>query len=369
MKIGVPKETKADESRVALMPVGAETLIDRGHRVFVQAGAGQGSGFDDAAYAEVGAEVVPDAPGVFEEADLVLKVKEPQEHEYALPRDGQIILTYFHFAASESLTEAMMRSGATCLAYETLRDRAERLPLLTPMSEVAGRMSVQAGAKCLESPQGGRGVLLAGVPGVSPAFVTVLGGGVVGTNAARVAAGLGAQVAVLDVNLDRLRHLDEVLPANVRVLFSDRHTLTHELRRADLVIGAVLIPGARAPHLVRRADLSGMKPGSVLVDVAIDQGGCFESSRPTTHREPTFVVDGVVHYCVANMPGAVGRTSTFALCHATLPYIVRLADGGESAARSDPELASALNIDRGKIEHPAVASAFPHLDASFNAAE
>jgi len=364
MKIGVPKETKADESRVALLPVGVETLVDRGHRVLVQRGAGEGSGFEDSAYIQAGAELLVDVQGLYEQADLVVKVKEPQQHEYDLPREGQLVLTYFHFAADATLTDAMMRSGATCLAYETLRDGTGKLPLLTPMSEVAGRLSIQAGAKCLESAQGGRGVLLAGVPGVAPAHVTVLGGGVVGVNAARMAAGLGAQVTILDVNLDRLRYLDEVMPPNIRVLFSDRSQLSEELRRSDLVIGAVLIPGARAPHLVRRDDLQRMQPGSVLVDVAIDQGGCFESSRPTTHQEPTFVDEDVIHYCVANIPAAVGRTSTLALCHATLPYILRLADGGAAAIRSDPDLASALNIDGGKIVHAAVASAFPHRKAS-----
>lgn len=357
MEIGIPAEVKSDEYRISMLPVGVEELTRRGHRVTVQSGAGSGSGFDDDVYAQAGGVIVQTAAEVFDAATLIVKVKEPQPSEYAMIRRDHILFTYFHFAASESLTAAMAQSGATCLAYETLVDDRGRLPLLTPMSEVAGRMSVQEGAKYLEKPQLGRGILLGGVPGVAPAHVTVLGGGVVGTNAARIAAGIGADVHLLDVNLDRLRYLDDVMPANVNVLFSDRHTIMNELVRADLVIGAVLIPGAKAPRLVSREDLSLMQSGAVIVDVAVDQGGCIETTRPTSHKDPTFVIDNVVHYCVANMPGAVGRTSTYALCNATLPWIGRLADRGLDAAIDSSSLASALNIRDGKITHPAVAEA------------
>lgn len=355
MEIGVPTEVKSDEYRIAMLPVGVEELTRRGHRVVVQCGAGAGSGFEDDVYRDAGAVMASTAAEVFEAAELIVKVKEPQPSEYDLIRPEQTLFTYFHFAASQSLTDAMLRSGATCLAYETLVNSRGELPLLTPMSEVAGRMSVQEGAKYLEKPQLGRGILLGGVPGVAPAHVTVLGGGVVGTNAARIAAGIGADVHLLDINLDRLRYLDDVMPPNVNVLYSDRHTIMNELIQADLVIGAVLIPGAKAPRLVRREDLASMKPGAVIVDVAVDQGGCIETSRPTSHKDPTFVVDGVVHYCVANMPGAVGRTSTYALCNATLPWIQRLAGQGVEAAIESSDMASSLNIRAGKIVHPAVA--------------
>ena len=321
MIVGVPTEVKTDEYRVAMLPFGVEELTGRGHRVLVQAGAGLGSGIGDHDYLAAGAELVSNAADVFGAADLVIKVKEPQPEEFSLVRQGQLLFTYFHFAASRELTEAMIASGATCLAYETLRDAHGRLPLLTPMSEVAGRMSIQEGAKYLERPQMGRGILLGGVPGVAPAHITILGGGVVGANAARIAAGFQSDVAILDVDLDRLRYLDDVMPANVNTLYSDRHTILEQLQRADLVIGSVLIPGAKAPRLVRAEDLRRMKAGSVVIDVAVDQGGCVETSRPTTHSEPTYVIDDVVHYCVANMPGAVGRTSTFALCNATLRWI------------------------------------------------
>ena len=328
MIVGVPTEVKTDEYRVAMLPFGVEELTGRGHRVLVQAGAGLGSGIGDHDYLAAGAELVSNAADVFGAADLVIKVKEPQPEEFSLVRQGQLLFTYFHFAASRELTEAMIASGATCLAYETLRDAHGRLPLLTPMSEVAGRMSIQEGAKYLERPQMGRGILLGGVPGVAPAHITILGGGVVGANAARIAAGFQSDVAILDVDLDRLRYLDDVMPANVNTLYSDRHTILEQLQRADLVIGSVLIPGAKAPRLVRAEDLRRMKAGSVVIDVAVDQGGCVETSRPTTHSEPTYVIDDVVHYCVANMPGAVGRTSTFALCNATLRWITRLAELG-----------------------------------------
>jgi alanine dehydrogenase len=359
MIIGVPKETKRDEYRVAMIPAGVDVLASSGHTVLVETRAGIGSGISDADYLQAGATIVSTAEEVFARADLIVKVKEPLPSEWPLIRRGQTLFTYFHFAADRELTEAMIASGARCLAYETLRDGQGRLPLLTPMSEVAGRMSIQEGAKYLERPQMGRGILLAGVPGVAPAHVTILGGGIVGANAAKIAAGFQADVVILDVNIDRLRYLDDVMPANVNCLFSDRPTIREQLSRADLIIGSVLLPGAKAPHLVRRDDLKLMKPGSVIIDVAIDQGGCVETSRPTTHSEPTFVVDDVVHYCVTNMPGAVGRTSTFALCNVTLPWVATLATLGieEAIARSAP-LAAALNIDRGRVTNQAVAATF-----------
>ena len=361
MIIGVPTEIKTDEYRVAMLPVGVEELVGRGHRVIVQAGAGLGSGIPDHDYLRAGAELVADAEAVFSAAEMVVKVKEPQVSEFGLIRPGQMLFTYFHCAASQELTEAMIQSGATCLAYETLEVAHGRLPLLTPMSEVAGRMSIQEGAKFLERPQMGRGILLGGVPGVAPAHITVLGGGVVGANAAKIAAGFQADVAILDVDLDRLRYLDDVMPANVNVLFIDRHTVREQLQKEDLVIGAVLIPGAKAPHLVVSVDLRTMKTGSVIIDVAVDQGGCVETSRPTTHGDPTFIIDEVVHYCVANMPGAVGRTSTFALCNATLPWVIQLAERGLHAAISElPELRSAANIIDGMVTNHAVAETF-HL--------
>jgi alanine dehydrogenase len=290
---------------------------------------------------------------------LIVKVKEPMVSEWEYIRPGQMLFTYFHFAADRKLTEAMLKTGASCFAYETLRDAQGRLPLLTPMSEVAGRMSIQEGAKYLERPQMGRGILLGGVPGVAPAHITILGGGVVGANAARIAAGFQADVAILDVNLDRLRYLDDVMPPNVNALFSDRHTIREELKLADLVIGSILIPGAKAPHLVRKEDLRLMKPGSVIIDVAIDQGGCVETSRPTTHQQPTYMVDDVVHYCVTNMPGAVGRTSTFALCNVTLPWVCTLADkGSEWAVSQSKPLRDSLNIHAGKVTNLAVAETF-----------
>jgi len=359
MIIGVPTEIKTDEYRVAILPVGVETLVQRGHQVLVQAGAGLGSGIADHDYLRAGAKIAAAAADIFGPADLVVKVKEPQAEEVPLIRHGQTIFTYFHFAASRSLTEAMIESGAICVAYETLRDEAGRLPLLTPMSEVAGRMSIQEGAKYLERPQMGRGILLGGVPGVPPAHITILGGGVVGANAAKIAAGFGADVTILDVNLDRLRYLDDVMPANVNCLFSDRHMILEQLSRADLVIGAVLIPGAKAPQLVRKEDLRHMKPGSVIIDVAVDQGGCIETSRPTTHSQPTFIIDEIVHYCVANMPGAVGRTSTFALCNATLPWVAKLAAvGPQGAMAGGGPLREAINVFEGKVTNSAVAQAF-----------
>src|SRR5437667_3193693 len=332
MIVGVTKEIKTDEYRVAMIPVGVEELTRLGHHVMIQAGAGQGSGIGDDQYASLGAEIVAEASDIWRSADLVVKVKEPLPEEWPLLRPGQIVFTYFHFAAEEKLTRAVMQSGITAVAYETIKDSRGTLPLLTPMSEVAGRMSIQEGAKYLERPFEGRGILLGGVPGVLPANVVILGGGIVGANAAKVAAGLGANVTILDINLDRLRYLDDVMPRNVTTLFSDRHNIADSLNRADLLIGAVLIPGAKAPYLVRREDLKRMQPRAVIIDVAIDPGGCVETSKPTTHSNPTYIVDEVLHYCVTNMPGAVGRTSTYALCNVTLPYAMQLAKKGVERA-------------------------------------
>jgi alanine dehydrogenase len=359
MIVGVPKEIKTDEYRVAMIPVGVEELTRCGHKVLIQAGAGQGSGIQDEQYAVHGAEILADAADIWKRADLIVKVKEPLPEEWSYLRNGQIVFTYFHFAADEKLTRAVMQSGITAIAYETIKDARGTLPLLTPMSEVAGRMSIQEGAKFLERPFEGRGILLGGVPGVLPANVVILGGGIVGANAAKVAAGLGANVAILDVNLDRLRYLDDVMPRNVTTLFSDRHNILDCLARADLLIGAVLIPGARAPYLVRREDLRRMNHRAVIIDVAIDQGGCVETARPTTHSKPTYIVDEIVHYCVTNMPGAVGRTSTYALTNVTLPYVMQLAKKGlERAVRENPALAQGVNIRQGKVTNKAVAETF-----------
>src|SRR5438477_5313466 len=345
MIVGVPKEIKTDEYRVAMIPVGVEELTRAGHKVVVQAGAGQGSGIADDDYAKHGAEIATAAEEVWRRADLIVKVKEPLPQEWPLMRRGQVVFTYFHFAADEKLTKAVMQSGITAIAYETIRDTRGQLPLLTPMSEVAGRMSIQEGAKFLERPFEGRGILLGGVPGVLPANVVILGGGIVGSNAAKVAAGLGANVTILDINLDRLRYLDDVMPRNVTTLYSDRHNTLDSLVRADLLIGAVLIPGAKAPKLVRRDDLKKMPPRSVIIDVAIDQGGCVETARPTTHSHPTYLVDDVIHYCVTNMPGAVGRTSTYALTNVTLPYVMQLATKGvERAIAESPALKQGVNV-------------------------
>jgi len=362
MIIGIPREVKADEYRVGLLPVGAELLVGDGHTVLFERLAGAGSGFDDDQYAVVGAELVDSAEEIYARAEMVVKVKEPQPAEIALLRDGQVAFCYFHFAADRELTEACLATGVVAVAYETLADSQGRLPLLAPMSEVAGRMSIQEGAKCLERPAGGRGVLLGGVPGVMPARVLVLGGGVVGTNAARIAAGLGADVFVLDIDLDRLRHLSEIMPANVNTVYSDPHAVRELLPTADLVIGAVLIPGGRCPRLIARDDLRTMKEGSVIVDVGIDQGGCVETSRPTTHHDPTYTVDGVIHYGVTNIPGAVSRTSSQALCNATLPYARRLAAlGADAFADLDAGHALAINMRAGKLTNPAVAEAFDDL--------
>ena len=357
MRIGIPKEIKSDEYRVGLLPVGAETLVRAGHEVIIEAGAGMGSGFADEDYAAAGAKLVEFPDAIFD-TDMIVKVKEPQPSEITRFRPGQIVFTYFHFAAAEALTRGCLQSRITAIAYETIKDRKGTLPLLTPMSEVAGKMSIQEGAKYLEKPMSGRGILLGGVPGVPPAHVVVLGGGVVGTNAAKVAAGLGANVVLMDVNVDRLRYLDDVMPANVTTVYSDAYNIRENLKLADLVIGAVLIPGAKAPRLVTREQLKTMKNGSVIVDVAIDQGGCIETSRPTTHKEPTFIVEGVVHYCVTNMPGAVGRTSTQALCNATLPYALKIANlGYEKACAADAGLAEGLTMVNGKLTSAVIADA------------
>ena len=359
MRIGVPKEIKTNENRIALVPAGAEALVAAGHSVMIERGGGEGSGFSDSMYTDVGATIAPDAATVWRDTDMIMKVKEPIEPEWKHMRRGQVIFTYFHFAADERLTRAHMDSGAICIAYETVELPSRELPLLTPMSEVAGRMAVQEGAKYLEKLYGGRGVLLGGVPGVAPAKVVVLGGGVVGINAAKMAAGMGAKVVVLDISLERLRYLSDVMPANVQLIYSNRHNVLEQIETADLVVGGVLIPGAKAPRLVRREDLKRMQPGSVIVDVAIDQGGCVETIKATTHENPTYVVDGVIHYGVANMPGGVPRTSTLALTNATFPYAHRLAKKGwKQALRDDPALLKGLNVIDGKVTYAGVAEAF-----------
>jgi alanine dehydrogenase len=359
MIVGVPREIKQDEYRVGMLPVGVEELTQAGHRVVVERGAGMGSGIPDEQYAVHGAEIVAEPADLYAEADLVVKVKEPQPDEWRLLRRGQMLFTYFHFAADERLTRGVLKTGVTAIAYETLEGRRGDLPCLTPMSEVAGRMSIQEGAKYLERPQEGRGILLGGVPGVPPAHILILGGGIVGKNAAQIAAGFQADVVIMDISVDRLRYLEDIMPANVNTLFSDRHNIREQLRLADLVIGAVLIPGARAPRLVGESDLALMKPGAVIIDVAIDQGGCFATSKPTTHSEPTYIVDGVVHYCVTNMPGAVGRTSTLALCNVTFPYALKIANLGlEAACAAEPGLTAAVNMHGGKVTNRAVAETF-----------
>jgi alanine dehydrogenase len=359
MIIGVPKEIKTNENRIALVPAGAEAFTTRGHTVYIEQGAGLGSGFPDEAYVAAGAKVAPGADDVWGKAEMIMKVKEPIAVEWPRMRKGQVIYTYFHFAASEELTRAVVKSGAIAVAYETVQLPSGELPLLTPMSEVAGRMAVQEGAKYLEKVFGGSGVLLGGVPGVPPAEVVIIGGGVVGINAAKMAAGMGARVTILDISLERLRYLDDVLPANVTTLYSNRHNILDAIRRADLVVGAVLLPGAKAPHLVKREDLKAMKPGSVIVDVAVDQGGCVETIKPTTHENPTYFVDGILHYAVANMPGGVPRTSTLALTNATLSFGLRLArDGWKKACRDEAPLRLGLNVVEGKVVYPGVAEAF-----------
>ena len=359
MKIGIPKEIKTNENRVSLVPAGAESLVAAGHSVLVETGAGLGSGFTDDQYTAVGAKIAPSADATWADADMIMKVKEPIEPEWKRMKKGQTIFTYFHFAADEKLTKAHMASGAVCIAYETVELPNRELPLLVPMSEVAGRMAVQEGAKYLEKLYGGRGVLLGGVPGVPPAKVVILGGGVVGINAAKMAAGMGAQVTILDTSLERLRYLSDVMPANVQLIFSNRHNILDQIATADLVVGGVLIPGAVAPKLVRKGDLKTMRPGSVIVDVAIDQGGCVETIHATTHENPTYVVDGVIHYGVANMPGGVPRTSTLALTNATFPYALTLASKGwKKALAESPALLKGLNVVDGKVTYRGVAEAF-----------
>lgn len=358
MIVGTPKEIKTHENRVAIVPAGVLELTSAGHTVLIEKSAGVGCGISDEEFASAGAQIVETAAEVWKRSDMIVKVKEPLPAEYKLCRAGQCVFTYFHFAASRELLDAMVASGADCLAYETL-EVGGKLPLLTPMSEVAGRMAVQEGAKYLEKPMGGRGVLLGGIPGVEPANVLILGGGVVGTHAALMAAGLGANVYLLDVNLDRLRDLSQFLPKNVTLLYSTPYAIHEQLRQADLVIGAVLIPGAAAPRLVKRADLKIMKQGSVIVDVAIDQGGCVETAKPTTHSEPIYNVDGVIHYGVANMPGAVARTSTYGLTNATIRYVKMLArDGAKKAILGDSAIRTAANVLHGKVTYDAVAKSF-----------
>lgn len=359
MIIGVPKEIKNNENRVALTPAGVVELTKRGHYVYVQSTAGEGSGFKDELYVEAGAKILPTIEATYEVAEMIIKVKEPIEAEYKLCKKDQLIFTYFHFASHEPLTKAMMESGAVCLAYETVESADRSLPLLIPMSEVAGRMSVQEGAKYLEKPLKGRGILLGGVPGVRPAKVMILGGGVVGTNAAKMAAGMGADVTILDLSLARLRYLDDVMPANVNTFMSSEYNIRELISSHDLIIGAVLIPGAKAPHLITKDMLKDMQPGTVLVDVAVDQGGCIETCKPTTHEDPTFIIDDVVHYCVANMPGAVPYTSTLALTNATLPYAIQLAGKGwKRACNESNELKLGLNVINGEIVYRGVAEAF-----------
>ena len=359
MIIGVPKEIKNNENRVGLTPAGVKEIIMRGHQVYVQQSAGLNSGFPDEAYLSAGANLLPRIEEVYAVAEMIVKVKEPIASEYPLIRENQLLFTYFHFASDENLTKAMIASKAVCLAYETVEKPDGSLPLLIPMSEVAGRMSIQEGARFLEKPQGGKGILLGGVPGVKPAKVLILGGGVVGSNAAQMAAGMGADVTITDINLARLRYLSETLPKNVKTLYASELRIRKELPDVDLVVGSVLIPGDKAPHLITKEMLSIMQPGTVLVDVAIDQGGCFETSHPTTHSAPTYIVDGIVHYAVANIPGAVPYTSALALTNATLPYVIALANKGwKKACKENPALALGLNIVEGKIVYKAVADVF-----------
>ncbi|MBC8201235.1 MAG: alanine dehydrogenase [Planctomycetes bacterium] len=356
--VGVPTEVKKDEYRVGMRPVGAEILVQNGHTVLIQAGAGLGSGYDDSLYESTGAQIVSTADEVWGTAEMIVKVKEPQPQEVALIRDGQTVFTYFHFAADRDLTLGCLERGCISVAYETLTDDQGHLPLLTPMSEIAGKLSVQEGAKYLERPQGGRGILLGGVPGVEIGKVLVLGGGVVGTCAASVAAGMGADVVMMDINIDRMRQLEEFMPANCRTIYSDPGAIRDHLAWADLVIGAVLIPGAKAPNLVSRNDLAHMKTGAVIVDVAIDQGGCVETAKVTTHTDPIYTIDGVVHYCVGNMPGAVARTSTQALTNATMPWVIKLASStAVQLASNDQHFANAINTHRGALTNQPVAEA------------
>jgi alanine dehydrogenase len=359
MIIGVPKEIKNNENRVGLTPAGVSALVKAGHQVNVQATAGKGSGFSDEEYKNAGGNILPTIEAVYGVAEMIVKVKEPIELEYSLIKEGQLLFTYFHFASYEPLTHAMIEKKAVCLAYETVEKKDRSLPLLIPMSEVAGRMSIQEGAKYLEKPMGGRGILLGGVPGVKPAEVLILGGGIVGTQAAKMAAGMAADVTIMDISIPRLRELDDVLPANVKTIFSNEYNIRQAIKTADLIIGAVLIPGAKAPHLITREMLKEMRPGTVLVDVAVDQGGCIETCKPTTHENPTYEIDGIIHYCVANMPGAVPYTSTLALTNATLPYAIQLANKGwKKACAENEELLLGLNIVNGNVVYKGVAEAF-----------
>ena len=359
MIVGILKEIKAEENRVSMTPAGVEIMKQNGHTVLVEKAAGSGSGFEDARYIEAGAEIVNTPEEIFNRSEMIMHVKEPLPPEYALIRENQVVFTYLHLAAAEELTRALIKSGSICIAYETIQKADGSLPLLTPMSEVAGRMAIQQGAKYLEMAQGGHGVLLGGVPGVDPGTVVVIGGGAVGTNAAKMACGLGAKVYLLDMNLDRLRYLSDVMPRNCFLLMSSPAAIRELVKEADVVIGAVLIPGAKAPKLVTREMLKTMTPGSVLVDVAIDQGGCFETSKATTHNDPIYIVDEVVHYCVANMPGAVAKTSTLALTNATLPYAVEIANKGwEKAVKESPEIKLGANVVKGKVTYKAVGEAF-----------
>jgi alanine dehydrogenase len=363
MRVGVPKEIKVHEYRVGLTPASVAELVAAGHQVLVQAGAGDGIDCPDSAYRKAGAEILPDAVSVFKSSDMIVKVKEPQQQEIAMLESRHILFTYLHLAADKPQAEGLMKSGATCIAYETVTSRSGALPLLKPMSEVAGRMSVQVGAHYLEKEQGGRGVLLGGVPGVAPAKVAILGGGVAGVNAAQMATGMRADVTIYDINNDRLAELDMFFSSQIKTAYASRAAIANAVKDAELVIGAVLVPGAAAPKLVTRDMLKTMKRGSVLVDIAIDQGGCFETSHPTTHADPVYEVDGIIHYCVANMPGAVARTSAFALNNATLPFALKIANlGAEEAMRQDAHLANGLNVSGGKIRHEAVAEA---LDLSY----
>lgn len=359
MIIGVPKEIKNNENRVALTPAGALELTKRGHDVYVQSTAGLGSGFTDETYQKAGAKILPGIKEVYDIAEMIIKVKEPIEQEYNLIKEDQLLFTYFHFASYEPLTKAMIKSKAVCLAYETVELEDRSLPLLVPMSEVAGRMAIQEGAKYLEKPMKGKGVLLGGVPGVAPGKVLILGGGVVGTQAAKMAAGLGAHVTIMDISLPRLRYLADVMPANVDTIYSNEYNIRRMIQDHDLIVGAVLIPGAKAPNLITRDMLKEMQPGTVLVDVAVDQGGCIETCKPTTHADPTFIIDDVVHYCVANMPGAVPYTSTIALTNATLPYAIQLAKKGwKKACLDDEPLRKGLNVIKGEVVYKNVADAF-----------
>ena len=359
MIIGVPKEIKNNENRVALTPAGVTALVGRGHTVYIQSTAGVGSGFSDEEYEAAGATILPTIETIYAIAEMIMKVKEPIQTEYELIKPNQLIFTYFHFASYEPLTKAMIKSKAVCLAYETVELPNRSLPLLVPMSEVAGRMAIQEGAKYLEKPMKGRGILLGGVPGVPPGKVMILGGGVVGTQAAKMAAGLGAHVTILDINLDRLRYLSDILPANVTTMYSNEYNIKQLIKESDLIVGAVLIPGAKAPKLIKKAMLKEMRAGTVLVDVAVDQGGCIETCKPTTHENPTFIIDDVVHYCVANMPGAVPYTSTIALTNATLRYAIQLADKGwKKACQDDSALRKGLNIVEGKVVYKGVSTAF-----------